>query len=180
MDKNQDDDITIYKKASSNDIDELVKDIKEATTPIAQHNIPEGQALKTKEEIQEFATKKLTQIMSMTVQAFATAAQTVERGGAAEDVLALNQLLKGIGDIADKLQKIAMQDKQIEAAKEIKLLETNTNKEIAAVHGTAALISATRDQIEADRIRRKEAKQAELIDTKKINPAIIDVNTNSK
>lgn len=136
-------------------IDELVSDIK--THKIQPVDVPTGKEMKTKEEIQDFVTKKLSQVMEIGVDALISAKNTIDVGGDSADLAALAATIKNLGDVGDKLMKIAQQDKQIEANRELKMMEVDTVKTISDNAVKQRFIGTREDMI-------KRKKEKELID----------------
>lgn len=150
MDQNS----TLTENISSDDINDLLKELQNTKNlPLAKQTIQQANPNVSDDSINDFIMSRASALIDKSMGTLDEIKQNVESAGDPEEVDAYAKLITAIASSIEALNKINIQNKKDKSAKDIKKMDIEAKKELAAnqpknlpTHNTNVLI-APREEV---------------------------------
>lgn len=127
-------------------IDELIDQLKPSNINDITKEVKQQDKILKEEELTQFIINNASKVIQSGVESIEILKQVVIQADDAEEIDAFANLIKASANAIDTLNKINLQNRRIQADKDIKQMEVNARINLPISHNTNILIG-TRDDI---------------------------------
>jgi hypothetical protein len=148
------------------ELDDIIKDLKTDKPIESTNNSVSTTPTINDDNINQFIIDKMSTLVKNGMDTIESLQQTVITGFEPEELVALSTLIQSVIKAADTLNKINIESKKSKTAKELKLLDVETKKELGKSRGgNTNILVATREEIISKFLTAaKEQAEKEIIE----------------
>ena len=152
-----------------NELDQILEELKNDESISSLSEAPSAERLNiTDDNVNDYVMQKVGRLIESGIETVEAIQQTIASGFEAEELQAFSGLLGAVTSAAETLNKINIQNKKAEAAKEIKEMDIEGKKQLGVGRrsgGNTNVLIATREEvIERFLNNNKKLIEAEIVE----------------